>query len=79
MKYEVGRFALEDGVVSGPAEYMRERGDARLREIEAGRDSVFNAGLQFGSPNVETAILVSLQTDYAGWLGQKQMEGWLGR
>lgn len=86
-KITVGRFTYEDGVVTGPADYMKERGNARLRSIEAGTDVVFNVGMGLDpypgswlkvdgpqSPNAETAILVSLQTDYAGYLGEKQME-----
>ena len=34
----VGRFTFnaEDGTVSGPAEYMREQGNARIAQIERG-------------------------------------------
>jgi hypothetical protein len=67
-------FDFEAMTVSGPASYMQERGDAHLAEIKAGRDPVVNSGY---SPDPITGILVSLQTDYAGWRGQKQMEGWL--
>ena len=62
------------GAVSGPAEYMRERGDERLKRILSGTDTVFNAGLRFAA-NVDTATLVltSLQTDYAAWLGARSL------
>ena len=50
--------------------YMEEQGERRLREIEAGRDVIVNSGY---SPDIETAILVSLQTDYAGWRGANQI------
>lgn len=66
----VGRFEIEGDVLRGPADYMRESGDARLAKIHAGTDLVFNAGLAQGS-DVETALLVSLQTDFAAWHGMK--------
>jgi len=70
MTKKVGQFEIRDGAVYGPAEYMRERGNARIAKIEAGNDAVFNFGC-LKSPDVETAILVSLQTDYAGWRGMQ--------
>lgn len=83
-RVEVGAFVYEDGSVTGPAEYMREQGFARIRKIEAGEDVVFNIGVGRGtpagswlqadgpqSPSPEVALLVSLQTDYAGWKGAK--------
>ena len=72
----VGRFELNDGVLSGPAEYMHEQGNALVDAILAGQDAIFNTTRHL-SPNVETAILVRLQTDLAGWLGMKQAETWL--
>ena len=72
----VGRFTYEDGILCGPKDYMEERGNALLDEILAGEDTIFNM-TRGQSPDVETAILVRLQTDYAGWLGLKQAEGWL--
>lgn len=70
-----GAFTMDaHGVVEGPAAYMRERGSERLRRIEAGEDYLVNFGLRSGlSPNAETAVLVSLQTDYAAWLGEREM------
>jgi hypothetical protein len=65
---------MHNGVVTGPADYMQEYGYKRLRRIEAGEDVLVTYGLKHGlSPNVETAILVSLQTDYARYLGEKQV------
>jgi hypothetical protein len=72
----VGRFKIEGGALYGPVEYMREQGDAKLDGILAGTDTVFNMTSHL-SPNIETAILVALQTDYAGWVGMKQALGWL--
>ena len=72
----VGRFTLEDSVLSGPRDYIEAQGNALLDKILAGEETIFNMTAH-QSPDVETAILVRLQTDYAGWLGLKQAEGWL--
>ncbi len=74
---QVGAFELNDGILSGPADYMREQGNALVDTIFAGQDTIYNTTAHL-SPNVETAILVRLQTSYAGWLGMKQAENWLG-
>lgn len=71
----VGEFSLTttaDGnvSVSGPKTYMEERGYAKLDEIASGTCVVFNAGLRY-SPDMATAILVALQTDYAAYMGAK--------
>ena len=68
----VGKFHIIDGTLYGPAAYMREQGNAKLDNILAGTDAAFNICAGF-SPDAETAILVALQTDYAGWLGMKQL------
>ena len=72
----VGDFTLEDGILSGPRDYMEEQGDTLVDRILAEEDTIFNM-TNHQSPDIETAILVRLQTDYAGWLGLKQAEGWL--
>lgn len=72
----VGRFTLENSVLSGPHDYMAEQGNALVDKILAKEDTVFNMTAD-QSPDIETAILVRLQTDYAGWLGFKQAERWL--
>jgi hypothetical protein len=72
----VGRFTLEDHILVAPRDYMEEQGDALLDKILVGDDPVFNLTAS-QSPDVETAILVRLQTDFAGWLGFKEVEGWL--
>ncbi len=72
----IGHFTLEDGILCGPRDYMEEQGNALLDKILAGDDPIFNL-TKDQSPDVETAILVRLQTDYAGWLGLKQAEEWL--
>jgi hypothetical protein len=71
-----GRFTLEDGMLCGPRDYMEEQGNELLDRILAGEDTIFNM-ISDQSPDIETAILVRLQTDYAGWLGLKQAERWL--
>jgi len=70
MRKTVGQFYTEDGSLFGPAEYMREQGNAKLDDILAGTDAAFNICVGF-SPDVETAILVAMQTDYAGWIGAR--------
>lgn len=70
----VGRFTIEGETVTGPAQYMKEQGNAKLERICAGRDQVFNMSAHL-SPDVETAILVHLQTDYAGWKGAHDLFG----
>lgn len=72
----VGQFNYDEGNLSGPRDYMEAQGNALLDQILAGEDTIFNL-TQDQSPDIETAILVRLQTDYAGWLGLKQAEGWL--
>jgi len=76
MKTVVGRFTLDGTTLTGPERYMREQGDARLAQMLAGNDPVFNASAHL-SPNIETAILVWLQTDYAAWAGAQEMKGWM--
>jgi hypothetical protein len=64
--------------IVGPAAYMREQGNALIDRILAGEDTIFN--LTFDqSPDLSTAVLVRLQTDYAGWAGMRQVERWLER
>jgi len=78
METTVGRFTLdEDGTLTGPADYLREQGNEKLDRILSGDDVAFNMTAHL-SPSVEVAILVHLQTDFAGWVGQKQMESWIG-
>lgn len=69
----VGAFTFDSdtSTVSGPAEYMRSDDYRRcIASIEAGTNHVFAAGCQH-SPNVETALLVTIQTNYAGWHGSQ--------
>lgn len=69
----VGRFTFDDETneVSGPAEYMKSEQYKRLiAEIEGGRNHTFRAAIEY-SPTFEVALLVTIQTDYAGWHGMK--------
>jgi hypothetical protein len=72
----VGEFTLNDGILSGPADYMREQGNALVDAMLDGKDLIFNTTSHL-SPTIEMAILIRLQTDHAGWVGIKQVEGWL--
>jgi len=72
VKKTVGRFTFENGSISGPKQYMEEQGSALLARIETGQEPNFNATCHL-SPDIITAILVWLQTDFAGWLGRKQL------
>jgi hypothetical protein len=76
----VGRFSHDPttGTLTGPAAYMREQGDAYLAETLAGKNEAFNRSAHF-SPNVETALLVYLQTDYAAWAGARDLMRSFGR
>ena len=69
---EVGAFKYDPKtkLVEGPAEYMREQGDAKLKECLSGKSAVVEYGLSTGG-DPATLILVALQTDYAGWIGMK--------
>ncbi len=71
-----GQFSMEGGVLTASRTYMEEQGNALVDKILAGDDMIFNM-TSGQSPDVETAILVRLQTDYAGWIGFKEVEGWL--
>lgn len=73
---EVGAFTYEEstGTVTGPAEFMRsDEYAACVADIEAGRHVVFNYGASGASPNVGTALLVAIQTEYAAWKGVRSL------
>ena len=70
----VGSFTLNisTGDLAGPADYMRsENYRKRIAAIEAGTDTLSTCS--FASPDPATAILVSLQTDYAAWRGHRDL------
>lgn len=77
----VGAFTwdAEQSAILGPASYVQsEQFERRLEALKRGTDAVFNVGLdQHG--NVVTALLVSVQTDYAAWLGTQEVLSWLDR
>lgn len=70
MKHKVGQFTYdtETRVLTGPAAYMKDQGNAKLESILSGKSQAFNL-CAHRSPCVEVAVLVALQTDYAGWHG----------
>lgn len=75
----VGRFTLtSDDSLLGPADYMREQGNAKLDAMIAGNDPAFNIALNY-QPDYRRCLLVMLQTDYAGWKGMRQFVGALER
>ena len=73
---EVGAFKFlrndaGETFVEGPEEYLQKQGAQLLAHIAAGGDAIFN--LTCGqSATIEIAVLVRLQTDYAGWRGLQQ-------
>jgi len=74
---QVGSFSYDHqtGQIAGPADYMGSRFQDRMSDIYAGRDAVFNYGSANpvqGGPDAVTLVLVSLQTDYAAFLGMRQ-------
>lgn len=74
MTTTVGRFRYDHETTDlyGPADYMAEQGNAKLDKMLAGEDAVFNMTAHL-SPDPITAVLVALQTDYAGWHGIKTL------
>jgi len=77
-KLTVGKFIgdTETFAIEGPADYMTEQFPSAKATIEAGKNPVVNYGTTHGYPLFQT-VLVAIQTDYAGWLGMKEAEGWL--
>ena len=68
----VGRFSYENGTITGPAQYMKDQGNDLIDRINAGTDEILNMTAHY-SPSPIQAVLVRLQTDYAGWIGVKQL------
>jgi len=69
----VGAFTFDpaDSSVSGPADYIRSDDyRACVRSIENGTNHTFRAAVEH-SPDVVTALLVTIQTNYAGWHGMQ--------
>lgn len=70
----VGRFSMTDEwSISGPSDFMSEKGSALIKSIGAGTDTVFNMSASL-SPDLRTAVLVRLQTEFAGWKGMRDFE-----
>ena len=75
----VGRFRVwfdnypRGANVEGPSSYLATaRFDKRLSEIATGRDVVANESIrQTANPALATAL--SLQVDYAAWLGDQEL------
>lgn len=73
MARTVGQFTLhDDGSLEGPAQYLQEQGNAFLTALLDGTNAAFNMSAHL-SPDIETAVLVFLQTDYAGWKGVRDL------
>jgi hypothetical protein len=72
MAIVIGKFTLEGNDINGPASYIEQRGFALIDTIQEGKDTTFNLTCHL-SPSVQVAVLVRLQTDYAGWLGQQEL------
>lgn len=79
--WEVGEFTLTaEGTLTGPAAYMEsEEYATTMRQIQAGTEPVFKYGAAGASPSAEIALLVAVQTSYAGWKGARQLLGALER
>lgn len=69
--HTVGSFTFDSATseISGPAEYIKSV-DYRecIASIEQGRNHTFRAAVEH-SPSFEIALLVTIQTNYAGWHG----------
>ena len=76
MEKTVGKFKIVDGSIYGPSQYMKDQGNEKLDKIMAGKDTVFNMSVEL-SPDIETGILVAMQTDYAAWAGMQQTLAWI--
>jgi isoaspartyl peptidase/L-asparaginase-like protein (Ntn-hydrolase superfamily) len=69
----VGAFTYDPttSTVSGPASYMRSDDYARcIAGIMDGTSHTFRACMEH-SPTPEIALLVTIQTNYAGWHGME--------
>ena len=75
----VGEFTFDptDSSVSGPAAFMQSAEYAEcIASIQAGTNHVFRAGMEH-SPTLEVALLVTIQTVYAGWVGMQRFNATL--
>ena len=70
MATKVREFIYADGVVTGPREYMLERGNARIEQIFEGTCFTFDEGVRSGAgAGVAELVLTFLQADYVAWKG----------
>jgi len=69
----VGEFTFDGQYVTGPKDFMESESWRHLREqIAHGQNAVLNYAISSGqSPSVEVALLVTIQTHYAGWRGTR--------
>lgn len=73
---KIGEFVYdaESNTLTGPAEYMREQGNKFVEDALAGRSAVLNYALtNGGGSDPVRALLVALQTNYAGWKGTRDL------
>ncbi len=79
----VGKFTYKDGQVIGPKGYMEATDGYKvvMARIEKGQDAVFTYGVQHkgGIVDMAGALLVALQTHYAGWKGTRELLVGLGK
>lgn len=78
MLKKVGKFIYDGEHIAGPAEYMKEQGSEHLDNLLAGKVTSFNMSMHY-SPDTVTAILVAMQTNYAGWRGSRELMKCLNR
>lgn len=65
--------------IVGPKDYMEERGNDLIRRIGNGEEKEkFEMYLSF-QPDPLIALKVLIQTDYAAWKGNKQVESWMSK
>ena len=68
-----GRFTVyEDGSFSGPAAYVQQVDKERIQRSAA----LF---VHFSAEPVSQLVAVALQTDYAAWLGQREIAAMVTR
>ncbi len=63
----VGHFSCRNGVISGPEEYMAERGRELVAKINGVPGANFQ-GTKTSNINGITAILIRFQVDFTEWL-----------
>ena len=69
----VGEFTFDpsDSSISGPASYMRSEDYRRcIQSIQDGSNTTFKLACEH-APSFEIALLVTIQTNYAGWHGME--------